>query len=296
MLKNIKRVIFAGLIALGAVGLTGCERATVPAGYVGVKVDLYGDEKGVQQQEVGVGKYWLTWNEEIYQFPTFNQLNNYEQPFNFQTKDSMTVTAKIGVEYYVDRSKVTKIFQTYRKGVQEITDVNIRQNISDALIKEAGTMDIGTLAGDGKSQLLDRVTKTLKGKLDPIGIVIVKLSYTDDLGYPPQVTASINAKIEATQKALLRENEIQQTKAEAQKQIEAARGEAESARLKAQGEADAKVALAKGEAESIQLRGDSLRKNPEIMQLEAINKWDGVTPVYMTSGAQTPFVTLPAGK
>ena len=186
MLKNIKRVVFAGLIALSAIGLTGCERATVPAGYVGVKVDLYGDEKGVQQQEVGVGKYWLTWNEEIYQFPTFNQLNNYEQPFNFQTKDSMTVTAKIGVEYYVDRSKVTKIFQTYRKGVQEITDVNIRQNISDALIKEAGTMDIGTLAGDGKSQLLDRVTKTLKQKLDPVGIVIVKLSYTDDLGYPPR--------------------------------------------------------------------------------------------------------------
>ena len=296
MLKNIKRVVFAGLIALGAIGLTGCERATVPAGYVGVKVDLYGDEKGVQQQEVGVGKYWLTWNEEIYQFPTFNQLNNYEQPFNFQTKDSMTVTAKIGVEYYVDRSKVTKIFQTYRKGVQEITDVNIRQNISDALIKEAGTMDIGTLAGDGKSQLLDRVTKTLKTKLDPVGIVIVKLSYTDDLGYPPQVTASINAKIEATQKALLRENEIQQTKAEAQKQIEAARGEAESKRLQAQGEADAKVALAKGEAESIQMRGDALRKNPEIMQLEAINKWNGVTPVYMTSGSQTPFVTLPAGK
>ncbi len=60
MLKNIKRVLFAGLIALGAIGLTGYERATVPAGYVGVKVDLYGDEKGVQQQEVGVGKYWLT--------------------------------------------------------------------------------------------------------------------------------------------------------------------------------------------------------------------------------------------
>lgn len=26
MLKNIKRVLFAGLIALGAIGLTGCER------------------------------------------------------------------------------------------------------------------------------------------------------------------------------------------------------------------------------------------------------------------------------
>lgn len=296
MNKTIKRVLFAAALALGAVGLTGCERATVPAGYVGVKVDLYGDEKGVQNQEVGVGKYWLTWNEEIYQFPTFNQLNTYDQPFSFQTKDSMKITAKVGVEYYVDQSKVTKVFQTYRKGVQEITDVNIRQNIADALIKEAGSMDIGTLAGSGKTTLLDNVTEKLKAKLDPIGIVIVKLSWTDDLVYPPQVTQSINAKIEATQKTLLRENEIAQTKAEAQKAIEQARGEAESARLQAQGQADAKVALAKGEAESIQLRGDSLRKNPEIMQLEAINKWDGKTPTIMGGNGAVPFVNLPSGK
>lgn len=296
MLKSIKRLLVVAALAVGVLGLTGCERATVPAGYVGVKVDLYGDEKGVQNQEVGVGKYWLSWNEEIYQFPTFNQLNTYDQPFTFQTKDSMKITAKVGVEYYVDQSKVTKVFQTYRKGVQEITDVNIRQNIADALIKEAGSMDIGTLAGTGKTTLLDNVTEKLKAKLDPIGIVIVKLSWTDDLIYPPQVTQSINNKIEATQKTLLRENEIAQTKAEAQKAIEQARGEAESKRLSAQGDADAKVALAKAEADSITLRGDALRKNPEIMQLEAINKWDGTLPSYMTSGSQTPFVTVPAGK
>ncbi|MGI4260905.1 SPFH domain-containing protein, partial [Klebsiella pneumoniae] len=194
------------MLIVAALLLTGCGRATVPAGFVGVKVDLYGDEKGVQQEVVGVGKYWLTWNEEIYQFPTFNQLHVYEQPFNFQTKDSMSVSAKVGVEYYVDQSKVSTVFQTYRKGVEEITQVNIRQNIADALIKDSGKMDIGTLAGEGRSKLLDSVTSSVKAKLDPIGIVIVKLSWTDDLTYPPQVTASINAKIEATQKTLLREN------------------------------------------------------------------------------------------
>ena len=31
MNKTIKRVLFAAALALGAVGLTGCERATVPA-------------------------------------------------------------------------------------------------------------------------------------------------------------------------------------------------------------------------------------------------------------------------
>ncbi len=276
-----KKISFVGVLIAAVMTLVGCERATVPAGYVGVKVDLYGTDKGVQQQEVGVGKYWLSWNEEIYQFPTFNQLHNYDQPFTFQTADSMDIKAKIGVEYYVDPTKVTKIFQTYRKGVDDITEVNLRQNISDALIKHSGTMDINALAAGGKTKLLDEVTQDLKAKLDPIGIKIVKLSWVSDLDYPTKVKESINAKIEATQRALLRENEIAQSKAEAQKSIEQARGEAQSTMLRAKAEADA-----------ITLRGQALRSNPEVLQLEAINKWNGTLPQYMTSGSTPPFVQI----
>ncbi|PLR29637.1 serine protease [Chimaeribacter californicus] len=275
------KAILLSCVVGAALLLSGCERATVQSGYVGVKVDLYGTDKGVQQQEVGVGKYWLGWNEEIYQFPTFNQLHNYDIPFTFQTSDSMDIKAKVGVEYFVDPSKVTKIFQTYRKGVDEITEINLRQNISDALINHSGKMDINSLAAGGKTQLLEEVTNDLKAKLDPLGIRIVKLSWLNDLDYPQKVKDSINAKIEATQRALLRENEIAQSKAEAQKAIEQARGEAEATTLHAKAEADA-----------IELRGDALRKNPEVLQLEAINKWNGTMPQYMTSGAATPFVSL----
>lgn len=277
-MKNLFKVLMVCTIGLM---LSACGRATVPAGYSGVKVDLYGDEKGVQQQVVGVGKYWLTWNEEIYLFPTFNQLHTYETPFNFQTKDSMGITATVGVEYYVEADKVAKVFQTYRKGVEDITAVNLRQNISDALINHSSKMDIDTLAAGGKSKLLEMVTDDLKKKLDPLGIRIVKLSWTSDLGYPPQVTASINAKIEATQKALLRVNEVQQSIAEANK-----------LREQAKGEADAVETRAKAEAKAIELRGDALRKNPEVLQLEAIGKWNGILPQYMTDGATTPFIQV----
>ena len=277
----MKKLLVPVLIAAASVGLTGCDRVSVPVGYVGVKVDMYGSDKGVQQQEVGVGKYWLTWNEEIYQFPTFNQLHNYAQPFQFQTADSMDVRAKVGIEYYVEPDKVTTIFQKYRKGVDEITEINLRQNISDALINHSGKMTINSLAAGGKTQLLEQVTADLKAKLDPVGIKIVKLSWISDLDYPQKVKDSINAKIEATQRALLRENEIAQSKAEAQKSIEQARGEAESTILKAKAEADA-----------IALRGQALRANPEVLQLEAINKWDGMLPHYMANGSNTPFIKV----
>ncbi len=54
--------------------------------------------------------------------------------------------------------------------------------------------------------------------------------------------------------------------------------------------ADAKLKLAEAEAKSIQIRGQALRENPEVLQLEAINKWNGTLPQYMTSGTNTPFI------
>lgn len=273
------RIIIAiVLLAAVALGISGC-RTSVPAGFVGVKVDLYGDEKGVQQEVVGVGKYWLTWNEEIYKFPTFNQMHNYDRPFGFQTKDSMGVDAYIGAEYRVDPEKVATVFQTYRKGVEEITDINLRQKISDSLIKHSGKMDITKLAEGGKSELLQLVTLDLRTELDPIGIKVVKVSLLSDLKYPDVIREAIDDKIRASQKAMARENEVAQSKAEADKAIEDARGVAESMLLKA-----------RAEAQGIELKGTALRDNPQVIELEKVNRWNGVLPLY--TGGPTPMISM----
>lgn len=279
MMKFIGSVI-AVIVAFFALIWLFISMTTIPAGYVGVRVNLYAD-KGVQNEVVGTGRYFLGINERMYEFPTFNQLMNYETPFTFQTSDAMDVKARIGVEYNIEPEKAADVFATYRKGIEEITEVNLRQYISDALINHGTTMDINELTQGGKTHLLDSVTKEIREKLSPIGIRIIKLSWVDDLQYPEQVKESINAKIEATQRALLRENEVAQSKAEAQKLIEAAKGEAESVRLRAQAEADA-----------IAIKAKALRDNPNVLQLNAIDKWDGKLPVYMTGGAAVPFVPV----
>lgn len=279
MMKFIGSVI-AVIVAFFALIWLFISMTTIPAGYVGVRVNLYAD-KGVQNEVVGTGRYFLGINERMYEFPAFNQLMNYETPFTFQTSDAMDVKARIGVEYNIEPEKAADVFATYRKGIEEITEVNLRQYISDALINHGTAMDINELTQGGKTHLLDSVTKEIRDKLSPIGIRIIKLSWIDDLQYPEQVKESINAKIEATQRALLRENEVAQSKAEAQKLIEAAKGEAESVRLRAQAEADA-----------IAIKAKALRDNPNVLQLNAIDKWDGKLPVYMTGGAAVPFVPV----
>ena len=35
----------------------------VPAGNVGIKVNLLGGDKGVDSEVLGVGRYWIGWNE-----------------------------------------------------------------------------------------------------------------------------------------------------------------------------------------------------------------------------------------
>lgn len=271
--------VAAAVAVVGGVYLL-CNIETVQAGYVGVRVNLYA-EKGVQNEVVGTGRYFIGINEKLYQFPTFNQLKNYEGFFTFQTSDAMDVQANVGVEYNIDPAKVATVFTTYRKGIEEITDVNLRQYISDALIKNAVSMDINQLTQGGKTKLLESVTSDIRKKLDPVGVRIVKLSWMTDLRYPEQVRQSINAKIEATQRALLRENEVAQSKAEAEK-----------VRVVAQGEADARLTRAHAEAEAIAIKAKALQDNPGILQLNAIDKWNGVLPVYMTDGAAVPFVPV----
>jgi len=164
--------------------------------------------------------------------------------------------------------------------VDEITTSNLRQNISDALIKHSTDMDITQLAAGGKTLLLDTVTKDLRANLESVGIHIVKLSWTTDLDYPQQVKDSINAKIEANQRAARVENEVAQSKAEVQKAIELARGEAEANRIRATAEANAML-----------LRDQALRSNPEVLQLKAINRWDGKAPLYFSgNNAVQPFI------
>lgn len=274
----MKKVIVAALLTLLSVGLVGCDR--VEPGNVGIKVNKLGDDKGVGEV-VGVGRYWTGWNTRIYTFPTFKQMKIYDDTFNFQMSDGTTIGYHIGVAYKVDPAKVTTVFQTYRKGVDDITDSDLRQKIADSLNRLASRMSTDKFIDGGKSDLLTSALREIQDEMGPVGIQVISLSYVGKPEYPPTVIDSINAKVTANQKTLQREQEVKQREAEAN-----------MLRAEADGQADAKMKLAKAEAESIKIRGDALRQNPEVMQLEAINKWNGTLPQYMTNGTSTPFIQV----
>lgn len=50
-MKKFKVAVLFGFL-LACTNLNGCFAETVPAGNVGIKVNLYGDSKGVQQEAI----------------------------------------------------------------------------------------------------------------------------------------------------------------------------------------------------------------------------------------------------
>ncbi len=80
---------------------------------------------------------------------------------------------------------------------------------------------------------------------------------------------AIEAKVTAEQQALAAKNKLEQIKFEAEQ----------------------KVAEAKGKAEAITIESNALRSNPQILELRALEKWNGVLP--QVTGGAIPFINLP---
>lgn len=54
---------------------------------------------------------------------------------------------------------------------------------------------------------------------------------------------------------------------------------------KAEIEANTAIIRAKGEAEAIRVRGRALQDNPGLVQLQIVEKWNGVSPLVVGSGS-----------
>ena len=268
--------------------LAACDK--VPVGNVGIQVNSLGGDKGVEDAVLGTGRYWVGLNSTIYTFPTYMQ--NYvwsksshegsaeDESLSFQTVEGLSVNADVGISYQVDPKKVPLLFQTYRKGLDEIRDVYLRNIVRDALVNAASTKPIESIYGAGKADLLKAVKAQVQAKVEPIGIDIDELSWVGDLRLPDAVTNAINLKIQATQQAQQRENEVATAKAEAQKAVAVAQGEADSRTIKAKAEAAANAIVAQS-------------LSAELVQYNAIVKWDGKLPETM-AGSAMPFVNLTA--
>ena len=282
----MKRLIFLAAI------LTGCS--SVPPGNVGVIVNPLGEDRGVQNKQLEVGIHFRAPWKTVYLFPVFeqnitwvvNSENDYA--FTFQTCEGMAVGADIGITFHLKPDSIPMIFQKYRTGIHEITHVFVKNYVRDAVNRAASKMKIDDLYGVGKEKFFQDVENSIRSDLAPIGIELTKIYLIGRFGFPPNVIAALNSKIEATQRAEQRENELREAEAQAKKDIAKMDGQAKCMFIEAEAHARSALIKAESEAKANKLLAESV--TPELVQWQGVQRWDGKLP--QVSGQVTPFINL----
>jgi regulator of protease activity HflC (stomatin/prohibitin superfamily) len=275
-MKNFKMLMFA---LLAVVLMSSCSR--VPAGYVGVKYYLLGGEKGVSSEELGPGRYYIGVNEELYLFPTFNQNKTWtadknedspiDESFSFQSKKGLNLDASVGLEYHIPEANVPKVFQLYKKGVDEITDKVLRNAVREAFNIASSTRTAEDMYGEGKVNFLKEVDSLAKAKAAEKYIIIDDIYLIGRIGIPSSVTTALNNKIKANQLASQKENELRQAQADAAKRVATAKGIA-----------DALLIDAKAQAEANKILNASI--TPNLIKYQTVEKWNGTLPQVTSDG------------
>jgi regulator of protease activity HflC (stomatin/prohibitin superfamily) len=257
--------------------LVSCDK--VPAGYRGVIVNLYGSDKGVGELSVGVGRYWMGWNRELYLFPTF--LQNYSwkdaQAITMQTSEGLSIKTDAGITYSIEPDNVVKVFQKYRLGIDEITNTFLHNMVRDAMNEVASTMTVEQIYGAQKEKFIENVNVKVKKEALDTGIEVDKIYLVGSFDLPGTVVNSINSKIQASQNAMKVENEVATARAEAQKTIVEAQARGQQILINAESQAKANKIL----AESL---------TPEFVKYQLILKWNGILP-RMTGGG-IPLINM----
>jgi regulator of protease activity HflC (stomatin/prohibitin superfamily) len=268
----IKFAVIAVLVLGGIFSFVGCER--IDAGHVGVKVNLYGTGKGVDDVTEVTG--WVFYNPistKIIEFPIFVQHKEYKLDKENEIDESFVVNSKDGSEFHVSpllnysvrRERVPYIFSKYRVELETIESGFLKTSVYDAFRVVANSYTADALISN-RQEFEKKVREVLVKQLEPEGFVLSQ--FTSNLIYPQTFKKAIEAKNNAVQTALTAENQVKTAEAEAKIKI-----------ARAEGAAKALLTNARAEAESNKLRQQTL--TPLLLQQMWIERWNGKLPETM---------------
>ncbi len=274
--------------------LTGCMGCTtISPGHVGIVVDQFGSEKGVQTYTPKTG--FFTYNpftKTVFEYPTYTQ--NYvwtastaegkpvNEEITFTIAGNMIISVDVSIAYSLDPEKVPAFYVKFRNDdLSGFTHGFLHNVTRDCFNETGGKYNLDQVMGDNAAFIL-AVRTDLESRVGQYGVKIDQFGLIGAPRPPNEVRAAITAKIGATQLAIQKQNEIVQAEADAKKTVAAAEGQAQAILRVAQAQAQANRIL----SESITDR---------LVQYKGIEKWNGALP-QVTGGNSLPMVKLPEAK
>lgn len=249
----MKSKLIIGLMSLSVMmSMTSCMKR-VDAGHEGIKVNLYGSDKGIDDVTLVTGAVWYNpITEDVYEYPTYVQTIDYE-PFSINAQDGSEFIVDPTVSLKVVDGQSPQIFKKYRKDLQEVVNTTLYNYVKDAFRIQLNTFTTDYIVSH-RDSIEKAIENYLTKSLEEENFQLEQL--TSGLKYPQSIVDAVTAKTAAIQEAQRAQNELEVIKAEAEKLI----------------------VKAKAEKEANELRTQAL--TPQVLEQMWIEKWDGKLPVY----------------
>lgn len=255
--------------------LASCNR--IDAGYEGIKVNLYGSKKGVDDVALVTGMVWYNpFTTSVYEYPTFVQTVDYPA-FSINAKDGSSFTVDPTISLKIVDGTAAEVFKKYRKDdIQDIINTTLYN-----YVKNAFRIQLNGYTTDELVSKREEFESAIEGKLaeELLRENFQLEQMTSGLQYPASLVAAIDAKNKAVQDALKIENEVKAVEANAKKAVAEAQGQARALKIK-------------GDAEAEYNRKIAASLSHLIVYQNMVDKWDGKLPVY----AEAPTLFKNFGK
>lgn len=247
------RRIFNLMLVVVLVGFLASCVTRIDAGHEGMRVNLYGSDRGVDDVNLVTGWVWYNpASTKVYEYPTFVQTIDYPE-FSINAKDGSEFTVDPTVSLKIIDGMSPEVFKKYRTKLEDIITTTLFTYTRDAFRIQLNSYTTDEIVSQ-RDRFEQAIEQALRETLLKEGFHLEQL--TSGLKYPQTIVDAVNAKNKAVQEAMRVENEVKIAEAEARKLIVAAEAE--------------KMAN--------ELRMKSL--TPLLIQQQFVDKWDGKLPVY----------------
>ncbi len=244
--QTIARWVGIGLLVFVAVIMASSGTYVVQPGYRGVEVTLGKVSPAFKPDGFGLKMPLVT---TIH--PVSIRQQTAEDTAECYSSDLQQVRVKLKVLFRIPEASVVKLFQDY---FGEPFESLVAPRVQEAL-KEVAALQSAEQIVKNREQIKSRALELTRQKIG--SLLVVEDIVVQDITLTKELESAIEAKM------------VQEQEAAKSKYFQ----------QRVQIEADTAVIQAKGEAESIRIRGKALKESPALVDLNIVEKWDGITPL-----------------
>ena len=268
---SIKKIVF-GIVAFVALIVLFSSYYTIDEGEEGV-VLRYG--KVVRTS--GSGLYFkMPVIESVVKFSTRTETVR-EEKIPVYSKDQQPADTTISITFHIVDGKSSEIYNDFgdmQNAYNNVIRPNMLQDFKNVFGKYTAAMAI-----QERERLVNDAINNINRSLNKYPSIQVTGIQIEDINFSQTYEKTIEDRMKA-------EVEVQK----AQQELSKEKVQADIALTQAKAKADAQLLAAEAEAKSLDIKGEAIRKNPEIVKLTYIEKWNGQLP--QVSGSATPLINL----